>query len=96
MVKDGDILTFGDGKGEAMKKEFEEPNFKNKSIELRLEEGEVCIYSTEEGLEKIINFCKTLLKKSDRGHIHLEDYEVLTPDSLKCTIAIFKSKNKEI
>lgn len=72
-----------------MKKEFRKPDFKERDIELRFEEGEICIYATPKGLETFIHFCNILLSKSKEDHLHLEDYEVLTQDSLIGTIAIF-------
>jgi hypothetical protein len=89
MVRDGDIDVIGSGKGGDMAKKFKEPNFGNRHIELRFDEEEVCIYATKTGLEKLIYFCKSLLDNPQKAHIHLEDYEVLTKESLRGTIAIF-------
>lgn len=75
-----------------MGKEFKEPDFTSRDIELRFSDNEVSIYATEVGLERLVDFCKTLLEKPEKGHIHLDDYEVLTEDSLKGVIAIFKGK----
>ena len=74
-----------------MTKEFKAPEFRDKHIELRVEDDEVCIYATDVGLKKLMDFCKMLLDNPEKGHLHLEDYEVLTSNSLKGTIAIFKS-----
>ena len=65
-------------------KAFKEPVFKNRSLELRFENDEVCIYATKEGLEEMIFLCQQLVAKPSQGHIHLEDYEVLTADSKTC------------
>lgn len=65
------------------------PNFKNRHIELRFEDEEVCIYATKEGLKQIIDFCEKLISKPQIGHIHLEDYEVLTDESSIGVIAVF-------
>lgn len=73
-----------------MRGKFEMPNFENKHLELRFEDGEVCIYATTEGLEKIIEFCNILLENPSKGHIHLEDYEILTDRSEKGVIALFR------
>lgn len=73
-----------------MNNKFIEPDFRNRDIELRIVDDEVCIYATEAGLKKLMDCCKRLLDKPEKGHIHLDDYEVLTENSLKGVIAIFK------
>ena len=72
-----------------MNTKFKKPDFKDRGIELRLDNGEVCIYATKAGLEKLVSYCRELIEKPSKGHIHLEDYEVLTRDSLRGTIAVF-------
>jgi hypothetical protein len=71
-----------------MTKKFVVPHFKDKNLELRFENDEVCIYATPIGLKKLIKFCQDLLQNPKQGHIHLEDYEVLTEASLKGVIAV--------
>lgn len=68
------------------------PVFGGRHIELRLENDEVCIYATRVGLERVVAFCNYLLDHPKRGggHIHLEDYELLTSASLKGVIALFQ------
>lgn len=66
------------------------PDFEGRAIEFRLDDGEICIYATTTGLEKLITYCRKLIHNPNIGHIHLEDYEALTKDSLKCTIAVFQ------
>ena len=73
-----------------MKKDFVIPSFVDKCIELRFENNEICIYATPTGLRKLIGFCEELLRNPKQGHIHLEDYEVLTEASLKGVIAVFE------
>lgn len=68
---------------------FIKPDFREKSLELRYENNEVCIYGTEEGLRKLSNLIMNLIEKSYQGHIHLEDYEILTDKSLIGAVAIF-------
>ncbi len=68
---------------------FRRPDFGKRQLELRCEDGEVCIYATAGGLEKLMAFCKQLLGSPGMGHIHLEDYEVLTRDSLPGVLAVF-------
>lgn len=73
-----------------MSKEFQKPDFSDKDIELRFVDNEICIYATKTGLKELIKHCQTLIDKHDTGHIHLEDYNVLTKDSLNGVIAVFQ------
>lgn len=73
-------------------KDFREPDFSTKDIELRFEDNVVCIYGTVEGLKKISEFCYELVEHPSQGHIHLEDSRMLTQDSEKGAIAIFSRK----
>jgi len=68
---------------------FVKPSFSKKSLELRCENNEVCIYGTNEGLKKLSDLIMGLINKPKQGHIHLEDYELLTDKSLIGAIAIF-------
>ena len=72
--------------------EFRKPNFQDKALELRFENNEVCIYGTKEGLQKLADLILKLVAKPSQGHIHLEDYNVLTKDSLVGAVAIFEIK----
>jgi len=74
-----------------MRKEFKQPDFKTGIIELRCEDEEVCIYATAAGLRQLIEFCEALLARG-HGHTHLEDYEILTENSLIGALAIFPSE----
>jgi len=80
-----------------MPRESRKPNFGKQHIELRFENDEICIYATRVGLERIVAFCNYLLDHPRRGagHVHLEDYEILTKDSLRGTIAVFMSEAEE-
>ena len=78
-----------------MPRGFREPGFETGHIELRFEDEEICIYATRTGLEKLVTFCRSLLDYRKDGHIHLEDYEVLTKDSLRGTMAVFVSETGE-
>ncbi|GFE56724.1 hypothetical protein [Geobacter sp. AOG1] len=69
---------------------FIKPNFAKGEIELRVENDEVCIYATSAGLEKLASFCNELISNPRKGHIHLEDYELLTENSMKGTIALLE------
>jgi hypothetical protein len=71
---------------------FKKPGFEKGSLELRFESGEVAIYGTKNGLKKLSDLClnvANLLEHSSTEHIHLEDMEILTPDSLRGVIAGF-------
>ena len=77
------------GNGDIMKEKFKEPIFSTGDIELRFEDGIVCLYGTEKGLKRLAEFCYELINHPSQGHIHLEDYEILTKESEKGAIAIF-------
>ena len=73
---------------------FQTPSWKDRCVELRFADGEVCIYATKEGLQCLSKFCLQLAESSDSNprfedHVHLEDYELLTPESLPGVIAVF-------
>lgn len=70
--------------------QFTKPDFSNGKIKLGVGDGEVYIYATEVGLKRLIELCNSLLAKSKETHVHLEDFDVLTRDSLKGVIALFK------
>ncbi len=76
-----------------MKMNFKEPDFSSgKQIELRYENDVICLYGTKKGLETLIDFCRDLIEKPNQGHIHLENNDVLTKESLSGVIAIFDNK----
>lgn len=73
--------------------EFVLPVFDNRCLELRHEDGEVCVYGNREGMKKLSELCLRLANmgpEQKTDHIHLEDYEILTPNSLRGTLAIFE------
>ena len=72
--------------------QLRKPDFDNGVIKLGIAEDEVYIYVTEVGLRKLIDFCNLLLTKPKEDHIHLEDFGVLTEDSLKGVLALFKTE----
>jgi hypothetical protein len=72
-----------------MSDQFRAPDFAGRNLEFRCDGEEVCIYATAEGLRRLVDLCNTLLKRSHVGHVHLDDYEILTRDSLRGTIAIW-------
>lgn len=80
---------------ELMMNAFRRPDFDTRHLELRFEDEEVCIYATPTGLEKLMAFCKQLLDNPRIGHIHLEDYEILTRDSLTGVLAVFVTEGRK-
>jgi hypothetical protein len=72
-----------------MHHEFRYPDFQIKCLELRYENGVVCIYGTPEGLKKLAILCEDLVEHPGQGHIHIEESGILTKESEKGVIAIF-------
>ena len=70
---------------------FARPDFRERSVELRYENNEVCIYGTEHGLKKLSELITSLVNTPKKAHIHLEDYELLTSESLNGAIALFEA-----
>jgi hypothetical protein len=59
-------------------------------VELRYDGEEVTIYGTPHGLSRLAEMCITLARESQASeHLHLEDYQILTPSSLRGVIAVF-------
>jgi hypothetical protein len=73
-----------------MSQKFENPIFKDGSIEFRFEDGEIAVYGTKEGFEKLIGLCQNLITDKAPSHVHLEDHGLLTKSSTRATIAIFE------
>ena len=77
---------------------FNQPSFDEGSVELRIVDDEVCIYATPAGLKHFAELCLTLLgdhPQSKTSHIHLEDYEILTRDSKRGVVAVFRNQSNE-
>ena len=72
-----------------MSDQFEKPDFSKNELELRFENNVICIYGTAKGLKKLSDLCIELIEHSAQGHIHLEEYGILTEKSPKGAIAIF-------
>ena len=70
---------------------FRKPDFHTGYVELRYENGVVCIYGTAEGLRRVAAFCKELVDSPAMSHIHFEDYPILTAESEKGAVAIFST-----
>jgi hypothetical protein len=74
---------------------FEWPNFEVHAIEVRKTGDEVAIYATKTGIEKLIALLERLRhEKTQNGsaHIHLEDYDVLTSNSLPLTLVLMEDR----
>ena len=72
---------------------FRKPNFRTMDLELRYENGVVCIYGTAEGLRRLAAFCQELIENPSESHIHLENCLILTAESEKGAIAVFSKPN---
>lgn len=73
--------------------EFKTPSFDGRCLELRCEKGEVLIYGNKRGIERLAQLCLDLLKQhghESTAHLHLNEYEVLTDESLPGVVAFFK------
>ncbi len=71
---------------------FELPLFDKGQLELRFENGVVCIYGTADGLGRLSDLIGSLIEKPNMGHIHLEcpsQLKLLTTKSERGAIAIF-------
>lgn len=75
---------------------FEPPVFTSeKKLEVRIVDGEVCIYGTALGLEVLASLCMDAaqrLGEKNSYHIHLEDRECLTDTSCKLVLASFQNR----
>ena len=92
MENHGVIQNSGDGEGGGEMSKFIKPNFIEKDLELRFENNEICIYGTTDGLRKLSDLILGLINNPNQGHVHLENYELLTQNSLMGAVAIFDKK----
>jgi hypothetical protein len=72
--------------------QFKFPDFSGRSLEFRCLNDEVAIYGTRQGLLRLAEFCTQLANgpaPNGTNHMHLEDYEVLTQQSLRAAIGVF-------
>lgn len=74
-----------------MSTEFRKPVFGARTLEFRYENGKVYIYGTREGLSKLSELILRLIARKKDGHTHLEDYELLTTESLIGEIDVVRS-----
>jgi hypothetical protein len=74
-----------------MSNKFVFPKFGDANLELRYENDVVCIYGTEEGLNRLSELILHLVEHPGQGHIHLENEgpALLTKSSQRGAIAIF-------
>lgn len=77
---------------EAVRVQFTEPDFTQGELEFRLENGEVCICGTAEGLRRLAKYCLQLVEEPAEQHVHLGTLGLLTKRSAKGAIAIFEKK----
>lgn len=68
---------------------FVKPDFRSGQLELRFQDGIVCMYGTTTGLKKLAELCMWLVDEPNQGHVHLEDHGILTDESTMGAIAIF-------
>lgn len=66
------------------------PDFTKKCIELNYQDEAICIYGNKKGLKKLADLCLELIENPNQGHIHLENYNILTAASKNGVIAIFE------
>jgi hypothetical protein len=75
--------------------DFIPPNFVKGCLELRVTEGEVCLLATKKGLEWLAAKCVRLAGKKllpgDTDHIHIDDYQILTHESLPAVLVRFET-----
>ena len=77
------------------KPQSESPDFGTGEVRFSVnEEDEVCVYCTQDGLQRLVDVASRLLVSKRGGHVHLEDYALLTSDSMKAVIAVFPSAKK--
>jgi hypothetical protein len=78
----------------AMATEFERPTFRHGQLEFRINADGVAIYGTRAGLTQLARICTDLaslrLGQDGTAHVHLEDYALLTADSVMAAVAVFE------
>ena len=75
-----------------MSNNFEKPDFAHGTLELRFENDIICIYGTQEGLQRLSDLCLDLIRCPNQGHIHLENEMDLTRNSRRGAVAIFDAQ----
>lgn len=69
--------------------DFVKPAFGKRKVELRYVDGEIGIYGTREGLKRLADLIQALAVNPRVDHTHLEDYELLTEESLIGIVVVF-------
>ncbi len=62
------------------------PTLDDGTVEIQIAGDEVCIYASDDGLLGLMSLCDRLIKRPGQGHIHVEDYSLLTTKSLRCVL----------
>ena len=70
-------------------------DFSHGILEFRINGEEVEIHGTKEGLQWLARKCLVRVDKNKNRHLHLEDYEVLTP-KLKITTLVLWPENSKM
>jgi hypothetical protein len=73
--------------------DFVIPRFDTGDVEFRCDKDEIMIYGTPKGPVRLAELCLKLVNRrgdESTDHIHLEDYELLTQDSLRGVLAVFQ------
>lgn len=78
------------GNGEEKELDIATSAFADGDLEFRHDDGEMVICGTPRGLAKLAELCLRLATSGARAseHLHVEDYQVLTPGSLRGTIVL--------
>lgn len=63
-------------------------NMEGGNLEFSWDGKEIVVCGTAQGLAKLADLIQRLIDNPKSGHIHLEDYEVLTPHSSRTVIRI--------
>ena len=69
-------------------------NFRNGDLIIHVEDDIVWICGTKVGLKRLSDLILELIARPKQGHIHLEDYPLLTKNSLTGAIAIFEDSSQ--
>ena len=75
---------------------FQEPEFTDGQLEIRIDADGVAIYGTRDGLKALAKVCTKLASRSlgtdGTAHVHLEDHALLTSKSVNAAVAVFDSE----
>ncbi|MCL5037779.1 MAG: hypothetical protein M1269_11785 [Chloroflexi bacterium] len=71
-------------------------DFSNGDLVFHTEKDEIFICGTEKGFEGLIDIFAYLIRRKSTDHIHIEDLQILTSDSMPVTACIFEDDSKEM